>query len=83
MYIEADSTEKAEKTLLDLIHQDPEYLSGYYFLLNLYTETKAYEKGKNLAEKLLTINPNDKQANFWLNQFDKLSNTSKDSLSNK
>ncbi len=83
LYLEAGRTEKAEKALLDLIHQNSEYLNGYYFLFNLYTETKAYEKGKNLAEKLLNINPDDKQAKFWLNQYDKLLSASQDSSINK
>lgn len=83
MYLEAGRAEKAEQALLDLIHQNPEYLNGYYYLFNLYGEIKAYEKGTKLAKELLNINPDDKQAKFWLNQFDILSNYSQDSLMNK
>jgi tetratricopeptide (TPR) repeat protein len=64
---------RAEEIILDLINQNPKYLKGYYWLFNLYSEINAYDKGINLAKELLNINPNDKQAKFWLNQFEKLS----------
>lgn len=83
MYLEAGHPEKAEEILLALIRQRPDYNNGYYFLFSLYTETKTYEKGKNLAKGLLNIKPDDKQAKFWLNQFEQLSKYSPDSMINK
>lgn len=77
-----NNRDKAEKIALEIIRENPEYLKGYYWLLNLYAETKAYNKGTNLAKQLLNIYPNDKQAKFWLRQVEKFLPTAQDSISN-
>ena len=73
---------KAEEIALELVKQNPKYVMGYYWLFNLYSEIKAYEKGASLANELLTNIPNDKQAKFWLNQFKRLSQVKDDTLKN-
>jgi len=70
----------AEEIALDLIKKNPHYIKGYYWLFKLYSETKAYENGLNLAEQLLNMNPKDNQANFWLKQFEQLLHTPTDSI---
>jgi len=69
---------KAEEIVLELIAQNPNYVMGYYWLFSLYSEIKAYEKGARLAKELLNIIPNDKQAKFWLSQFEKLTPVTND-----
>ncbi len=80
MYVEAGRYAKAEEILLELIHQMPYYSDTYYFLFGLYSESGAYNKGKDLARALININPKDNRAQLWFNQFEKLS---QDSVLNK
>ncbi len=63
---------RAEEIALDIINQRPNYLRGYYWLFNLYNQTKQYQKGRELANELLALNPNDMQAKIRLEQFQKL-----------
>ncbi|MCI0494956.1 DUF2723 domain-containing protein [candidate division KSB1 bacterium] len=70
---------RSEAIALELIQKNPNYLRGYYWLFNLYSEIKAYAKGIDLAQRLLTINPNDSQAKVRLNQFQTLLESSSDS----
>ena len=60
---------RSEEIVSDLIKHNPNYLRGYYWLFNLYSGTKAYAKGIDLANQLLQINPNDSQAKVRLSQF--------------
>jgi len=69
---------KAEEIVTELISQNPNYVMGYYWLFSLYSETKAYNKGLDLAKELLNIIPDDKQAKFWLSQFEKLTQVTND-----
>ena len=75
--------DRAEEIILEIIRQHPKYFKAYYWLFNLYSEIKAYDKGIDLAKALLNINSDDKQAKFWLNQFIKLSQSFQDSTGNK
>ncbi len=83
MYVEAGRPEKAEKILLELIHQNPNYRDSYYFLFSLYAESGAYDKGKDLAKALVDVNPKDHHAQFWFNQFEQLSKLPQDSTLNR
>ncbi len=62
--------DKSEEIVLNLISEDPNYTRAYYWLFRLYSDIKAYDKGLNLTKQLLKINPNDKQANVWLQKFE-------------
>lgn len=64
--------QKSEEIALEIIEQNPNYLRAYYWLFNLYANTKNYEKGIELSNKLLAINPGDMQAKVRLEQFQKL-----------
>lgn len=70
---------RSEAITLDLITKNPNYLRGYYWLFNLYAETRAYKKGIDLAQQLLSINPNDSQAKVRFNQFQMLLESNEDS----
>lgn len=70
---------RAEQIALDLINQNPGFVDGYYWLFKLYSDIKSYDKGITLARELLTINLNDRQAQFWLRQFENLSKSGLDS----
>jgi hypothetical protein len=70
---------RSEEIALELIRKNPNYLRGYYWLFNLFSEIKAYTKGIDLAQRLLAINPNDSQAKVRLNQFQTLLQSGADS----
>jgi len=72
----------SEHIALNVIERDPSYLRGYYWLFNLYLETKSYAKGLSLAEQLVRLRPNDNQAKAQLQQFQKM-NAGQDSSGSK
>ncbi len=67
-----DDNEKAEKIALEILESKPSYQYVYYWLFNLYTETKEFQKGIELANQLLAINPKDMQAQVRLKHFKKM-----------
>ncbi|MBN1154214.1 DUF2723 domain-containing protein [candidate division KSB1 bacterium] len=69
-----DDSQRAESIATTIIGQSPNYSRAYYFLLNLYSQTNEFKKGIDLAEKLLSINPDDMQAQIYLNRFKTLTN---------
>lgn len=64
-----DDPEQSESIAQNLIKQSPNYLRAYYFLFNLYLQTGEFDNGIRLAEELLKINKNDKQAQIYLDRF--------------
>jgi len=74
---------RAEQIVLEIINWNPRYLNGYYWLFKLYSEIHAYDKGITLAKELLTIDSSDRQAQFWLHQFENLLKSDHDSTADK
>lgn len=78
-----DNAERSEQIALNLIEKNPYFYRGYHWLLNLYSETKSYQKGIALAEKLRQLNPNDSNARDYLKIFQNLSSVQQDSSTQK
>jgi len=74
-----EDNEKAESIAFNIIENSPNYFRAYYFLFTLYSKTNQLEKGINLTNDLLSINPKDMQAKLYYNQFNE--RLKKDSLS--
>lgn len=77
-----DDSEKAEKIALEVLEAKPSYQYVYYWLFNFYSETEKYQKGIELANQLLAINPNDMQAKVRREHFKKMMPADKDSNQN-
>ncbi|MDZ7264649.1 MAG: DUF2723 domain-containing protein [candidate division KSB1 bacterium] len=60
---------RSEAIARTIIQEAPQFLRAYYWLLNLYAETQAYQKGLQLADELLQRQPNDVQALARRQQF--------------
>lgn len=74
-----ENAQRSEQITLELIEANPAFYRGYYWLLNLYKETNASEKGIATAEKLLQLNPGDKNASEFLRNFNRILEAKRDS----
>ena len=64
--------EKAEELVLQIINDEPDFLNGYYWLFSYYEATKNFSQGYNLAQRLLNLYPEDRQAKNHAEHFEKL-----------
>ncbi|MFC1725355.1 protein O-mannosyl-transferase family [candidate division KSB1 bacterium] len=72
---EYDTAENLFKEVLEIIPSDPRAYSG---LFQIYEKTGNYQKGREVLEKWLLINPNDTTAKTKLDEFNnKLKNLNK------
>ena len=59
-YVHNDA--KAESLAVDVLNTNPGEQRAYFWLVSFYNRTRQYQKGVDVMEKYLAINPNDKNA---------------------
>ena len=70
---------RAEEIILSIIEEKQGFLKGYYWLFNFYNNSKNYDKGLKLAQRLSNLFPEDQQAKALIKQFQKTINDKSDS----
>ena len=61
---------RSEAIVRELLQTNPRFKNGYYWLYQLYSDIKEFNKGLQLATKMLELFPNDEQALARKKQFE-------------
>jgi len=61
-YHELDNIAKSESLTQVVINENPEFFQAYFWLANMYSENKQYDKGIKILEDFLAIRKNEPRA---------------------